>query len=436
MKDTIAKLSMTVLIYLCVVSKLSGFSVAPEVTGNTSADSVVISFETFDTTTLAQPVDMDSLRILQFGPSGDLVDSLGEEDGRVSNPRSGSYEIRLRASDSSGTLGCYNVRVYAYLGGDILGAASHGYFVKQHSWNGLDSIAFNLNAVLDTLNDGYASQHNQANLDTAVSSRSSLDSSDNIGIDWGNLINTSAVQNLSATGIDRVDQLTNPLEVDSSAIARTVWNNSVIPRSGRTVAFDNYGGGAYPCSLSVFSSSDSSALQGVALRLTNSEQTATVAVGLTDQNGLAVFALDSGEYYLWSYKVGISFEILPDTLKQDTMVTYDTIWGSLYDPGDPAIPELCRVYGWVHDLGGQPVTGATVSARLPEDNIRYLDYVVSPYYKSTLTDSLGYWEMDLYSNQLLEPSESKYEFMIYFDNGRIARRRVVVPDQSGWQLSW
>ena len=436
MKHRVGLLFLTASMCLFVLSDLTAFSLAPEVCGNSSADSVLISFETFDTTAHAVPVDVDSLRILQFGPSGDLVDSLGEEDGRVTNPRTGSYEIRLRASDSAGTAGCYNVRVYVSLGADIRGAGSHGYFVKEQNWTGLDSIAFNLKAVLDTLNDGFASQHNQSSLDTTISSRSSLDSADNIGIDWGNMINTSAIQDLSATEIYRVEQVADPIEVDSSAVARAVWDNDVIPRSGRTVAFDNLGSGAYPCSLSVFSSTDSSALQGVALRLTNSEQSATVAVGLTDQNGRAVFALDSGQYFLWSYKVGISFGILPDTLLQDTQVTRDTIWGSAFDPGDPAVPELCRVYGWVHDLAGQPVTGATVSARLPEDNIRYRDYIISPYYKSTATDSLGYWEMDLYSNQLLQPSGSEYEFMIYYDNGRIARRRVTVPDQAGWQLSW
>ena len=55
--------------------------------------------------------------------------------------------------------------------------------------------------------------------------------------------------------------------------------------------------------------------------------------------------------------------------------------------------------------------------------IRYQGTLISPYYRTAQSDSSGYWFMDLFPNVSLTPAGSEYEFMIYYEPGRIARKR-------------
>ncbi|HDS00580.1 MAG TPA: hypothetical protein ENO22_14320 [candidate division Zixibacteria bacterium] len=355
-------------VLLNTASKSYGFDIFPEVVGNGVSDSIILTFETFDTTALPLAADPDSLKILRFGPDGSLVDSLGEDASSLENIRVGSYTVHFRGSDGSGTKGRYLIRVYAYVGDEIRGAASAGYYVKSGNWDDLDSAKLYAKAILDTLQDGFASQTNQANLDVPVSSCGA-------------------------------------------------------------------GSGAYPCSLYVFSSADSSALQGISLRFMNSSQTATEAVGLSNSEGLVVASLDEAIYRVWAYKAGIEFEGLPDSVNMLAPSTVDTIWGSGFDPGQPVSPELCRIYGWVFDLSGYAIAGVTVMARLNESPVSHDGSVISPYYRTASTDSTGYWYLDLIPSDNLEPV-CEYEIVIYHDSGRIARKSVAVPDQASWELDW
>lgn len=340
----------------------------PEVIGNGASDSIVLTFETFDTTALPLAADPDSLKILRFGPDGSLVDSLGEDASNLENSRIGSYEVHFRGSDGSGTKGRYLIRVYAYIGGEVRGAASAGYYVRSGNWDDLDSTKTYARAVLDTLQDGFASQTNQDNLDVPVSSCGA-------------------------------------------------------------------GSGAYPCSLYVFNSADSSALQGISVRFMNSGQTATEALGMSNSEGLVVVSLDESVYRIWAYKAGIEFEGLPDSVNMLAPSTADTIWGSSFDPGQPVSPELCRVYGWVFDLSGYGISGVTVMARLNDSPVRHDGSLISPFYRTASSDSTGYWYLDLIPSGNLDPV-CEYEIVIYYDSGRIARKSVTVPDQASWELDW
>jgi hypothetical protein len=115
--------------------------------------------------------------------------------------------------------------------------------------------------------------------------------------------------------------------------------------------------------------------------------------------------------------------------------TNDTIWGSGFDPGEPVAPNLCRVFGWVFDLSGYGISGVTVMARLNKSSVRYNGSMISPFYRMASTDSSGYWYLDLIPSENLEPA-CEYEIVIYYESGRIARRRVEVPDQASWELGW
>jgi hypothetical protein len=368
---------------------LSAMEIVPEVVGNGSNDSIVLTFETFDTTSLPVLANPDSLKILRFGPSGNLVDSIGEDGANLLNLRTGSYEAHFRGSDNSASKGRYIIRVYAFKGGQIRGACSSGYYVKENNWDGLDSNRISVEAILDTLNAGFGSQMYQANPDTAK-------------------------------------------------IARSVWNDNLVAQGERTVDLSacSGGSGAIPCSLYVFSSADSSALQGVRVRFMNEGQNATEALGLSNSNGLVLASLDTAIYKIWAYKSGVEFSEQPFSLTVAEPAANDTIWGSTFNPGDPVSPELCRTYGWVSDLSGNGISGVTVMARIEKSPIRFMGTVISPYFQATSTDSVGYWQLDLLPNSVMDPSDSEYEFEIYYEPGRIARKKVKIPDQASWELDW
>jgi hypothetical protein len=302
--------SLLVLV-LNMASGLKAFDIYPEVAGNGEADSITLTFETFDTTALPLAANPDSLKILRFGTDGSRLDSLGEDASNVSNIREGSYEIRFRGSDASGSKGRYSVRVYAYIGGQIRGAASGGYYVKEGSWDDLDSTNIYSRAALDTLQDGFASQINQSNLDAPVSSRSTLTEEDNIGINWLDIDNATAAQVFPSTMFGNLVGIVN---VDTGSIARSVWDNDLVGQNSRTVDLSSCGSGsgAYACSLYVFNSADTSALQGITVRFMNASQTATEAVGTSNSEGLVVASLDAAGYRIWAYKAGIEFGSLPD----------------------------------------------------------------------------------------------------------------------------
>ncbi len=423
---------MPAMVGLC---DLRAFDIFPEVVGSGESDSIIVTFETFDTTAIPLPANPDSLKILQFGPEGDVVDSLGEDDSRVVSVRLGSYEVHLGSSDSLSSLGRYSVRVYAYKGGQIRGAVSGGYYVKAENWDGLDSARAEISAVLDTLQDGFASQTNQDRLDTTVSSRSTLTASDNIGINWLDISNATASQFLPST---YWGGLLSMVAVDTAKIARSVWDDNVVAENARSVDLSGCGSGsgAYPCSLYVFNQADSSALQGVVIRIMNGSQTATAAVGVSDPDGLMVASLDASEYCVWAYKAGVEFDDPPDTVAVSSPSVVDTIWGSCFDPGEPVAAQLCRVYGWVFDLSGEGLAGVTVTAKIGKTPIRYMGTLISPYYRTAQSDSSGYWFMDLFPNESLTPNDSEYEFMVYYEPGRIARKKIKVPDLASWELDW
>jgi hypothetical protein len=407
----------------------------PNVSGNGEEDSITLTFETFDTTAIPLLSTPDSLKILRFGPSGDLIDSLGEDDSAVTQIRTGSYVVELQSTDSISGTGRYVVRIYAFMGGEIRGAISGGYYVREGSWDDLDTILDLTRTTLDTLNDGFASQINQSNLDTTMSSRSTLTVTDNIGIDWMNISNATAMQLFPNTFIEGI---LSKVQVDSAKLARSVWDNDIVEQSSRSVDLSSCqaGSGAYPCSLYVYNSADSSAIQGILIRFMNDSETATEALGITDPNGMVVASLDAAQYKIWPYKAGVDFEALPDSLTVSSPASVDTIWGSGFDPGAPAGAQLCRTFGWVYDLSGIGISGVTVTAGITQTPIRYQGTVISPYLKSTTTDSIGYWYLDLLPNESLTPSDSEYEIMIYYESGRIARKRIRLPDLSNWELNW
>ncbi len=172
----------------------------------------------------------------------------------------------------------------------------------------------------------------------------------------------------------------------------------------------------------------------MALVIRNLDQTSLVAVGITDSDGRASFNLDNGSYLAIASAGGYVFGA------HDTIIingpTTDTVFGDQFDPGVPASPGLCRVYGHLYALNGEPETNATITASLPAGIALYNGVLVSPSALTATTDADGYFYIDLIPSDLMEPSGTKYEFTIARSDGVILRQRQEVPNLTEWRLGW
>jgi hypothetical protein len=305
------------------------------------------------------------------------------------------------------------------------------------------------------------------------------DSSLYMRIDWDNVKNQDAGVNLSQTRIayvDTVDSVTQTFSAscDTESIARTTWNNDVIPLSGRRIQYAdslgeeisasvdtsqikdmnennqwgasfvwNYsirtltsgaGSGAYGVVIRCRSSSDSSAVAFAQIQVLDSTESSTLGLLTTDSQGRGYFALDNGIFCVRLYKPGWQF-CVPETLKVDGDED-TTYFAATFDPGTPPQASLCRVYGWVYDINNQAIAGAKIEAGIKTVPLRYQTLLISPYHKTTLTDNEGFWYLDLYPNSSLTPQDTRYVFHLFSSSGTILRLEAEVPDQAGWQLQW
>jgi hypothetical protein len=422
------------LLSLIIGSSVFG-AVAPAVAGNGATDSVYITFASVDTTYYPEVKNLDSIDILRYRPNGSLLDSTSNGAANLLNPTKGFYRAAFRASDGSGTKGIYSFVVRGWRGGKERGAASGTYEVVERAIDELETI---ISAIKDTLDDGFGSRTKIG--DTIHRNASVLTASDNVGVNWADVLNEDALRFFSNTVFYAATIS------DTAAIARSVWSDWVVDRAARKVGYVDTAGvvtsvpsagtGAYACSLYYFDASDSSAIQGVFSRVMNASQSSTCAVGITNSEGLFVASLDAASYRVWSYLSGYSFSPLPESIQLVSPASVDTIWGTYFDPGAPSLPSLCRVYGWVRNLSGDGLSGATVSASVRQSPLRHGSTIVSPYLRSTVCDSAGYWYLDLIPSPDLTPATTSYSFSIYYQTGTIGVKDVAVPDTSAWELIW
>lgn len=394
-----AIIPLSLLLAVICSADIFAMAVSPLIAGNGPADSICVTVVSIDTTLYPEVTNLDSLDILRYGPDGSMVDSTSEDAPNVANISEGFYRAVFRASDSEGTKGAYTVVAKGWLAGKARGIASVAYEVIESGIDEMLATVSSIDARADSIKD--------------------------------------TVDNYLPVGGG---------EADTAAIARSVWDDDLVALSGRRVGFadtagtvmsiPSAGSGAYACSLYYFDTADTSAIQGVASRAMNSTQTATSGFGMSNPDGLVVLSLDAGIYRVWSYKVGYSFSPLPDSVVVSNPAVVDTVWGDFFSPGDPPLPMLCRVFGWVTDLSGAGISGATVAACIEESPLRFGSMIISPYFRSTVTDTGGYWFLDLMPSYDLEPPTTSYTFSVYYQTGAIAVRKARVPDTTAWNLSW
>jgi hypothetical protein len=194
------------------------------------------------------------------------------------------------------------------------------------------------------------------------------------------------------------------------------------------------GSGAYSVSLMAYDSANHQTIGSVNIAVRNLLQSALIASALTDNDGFALFNLDATSYLAIADAPGFVFTAF-DTVNISGAGS-DTLFGYRFDPGAPSSPSLCRVYGYIYDINGLPEAGAAVRALIPSGTVRSGEIVVAPNAVSTVTDSLGYFALDLIPSDSLDPSHTKYEFTISLADGTILRQRVRVPSNSSWRLDW
>lgn len=149
----------------------------------------------------------------------------------------------------------------------------------------------------------------------------------------------------------------------------------------------------------------------------------------SDANGTAVFNLAPG-----SYKVRIRKPFWDFPTSSDLTVpsggTSLTIHATHFSPSAPSGPDLCVVYGFLIDTQNNKVSGATISARLDNDEAFSESQKIADMVIETTSDSEGYFELALIPNSKLSIEDTKYEFTVLKASENYQwRKRGAVPDQ-------
>ncbi len=195
------------------------------------------------------------------------------------------------------------------------------------------------------------------------------------------------------------------------------------------------GPGAVPVWVHCLNEADSTSIQGVRLTVRLADGT-TKHRAISDADGIAGMTLDNTDYDIFATANNFLFDLPAGTLTVDADSLRDTIWGEWFHPGDPGGPSLCRLYGWVHDFSGDVVAGAEVTIRLLGSSIRYDMSTISPYEQTAVSDTVGFWYLDVIPSKNLVPDTTKYELTIRQSSGAIARQHITVPDSAAWLVSW
>lgn len=194
------------------------------------------------------------------------------------------------------------------------------------------------------------------------------------------------------------------------------------------------GTGSYPVTVIAFDSGNAQAVPGTELSVYNSSLDVLLAIGATDNDGGTSFNLDAGSYVVSATAPGYSFDT--DHPLTITGADYDTIFGSRFNPGTPASADLCRVYGYFQGIDGQPIEDVQVTAHIAAGVVRHNSTIISPYRAGALTDTNGYFQLDLIPSDELTPAGTKYNISAVYPAGTVMKKKIIVPDLTEWQLSW
>lgn len=182
-------------------------------------------------------------------------------------------------------------------------------------------------------------------------------------------------------------------------------------------------------------------LAGAIVSVKNSSQTSNL-VGWITQGSPPKFAaglMQSTTYVGVPFLQGYAFiGPFPFTTTAGAAPDTVTLKGFDFDPGTPASPSMCRVFGWVKGPDGLPVDSAEVNLRLKlndESNTVVFDtstgLQVGDLGTKIYTDTAGYWELDRIANVLLWPPNLKYEYSVFKQSViNRTKKNVTVPNEA------
>jgi len=477
------KIVIILLVSLVFTGMTRGYGL---VSNGPARDTLSIPFTPLDSS--GNPVELasgDSIYLAVFYPGGSVAykDSVAHDNSRIKScgwedfvgGRSYVFVERITVLDGNGPVN----GVYSYVltvddnsGADLM-TSTNGYFqvVNAPLESSLDSAAWarhavdSINAVLDSLSKVIDSLESQSQwvLQPVVAGRKiELSNTGYTAVDFDKINGTLDVDEIGVAAIDAnklhdgaltaskfqttfytslIDSMharsdlypkVSIAEIDGGA-ADTVANR-VLEDSLSYRGQIGTGGGLYSFSMILVDSTIGQVVPGVNIALRNLDQSALIALGKTGNNGQAGFNLDTGEYLAAAFSPGYIFDCF-DTLAIPGSLT-DTLCGYRFDPGMPATPSLCRVYGFIYDISGIPEEGVEISAWLPAGVSKAGAGMISPFKIKSTSDEIGYFYIDLIPNCKLTPDTSRYEITVSRSDGTIFRERVAVPDQPSWLMTW
>jgi hypothetical protein len=214
--------------------------------------------------------------------------------------------------------------------------------------------------------------------------------------------------------------------------------------SSITASVDFAGAGSYAMTVyAVDTSGTDAAVSGVNVEV--HDLTGTMMCYLpTNSSGYSRFLVDSGSWviqattrngYVWEY----------DTVTVVAAAKTDTMQGYNINVGSPTATNLCRVYGYVYDISGDSIQGASVKAVLGGRSVRDTCANVTlatGFAVDTVTTSSGYWCLDLIKSKCLLPATgvsttTYYNLTITYPDGTIILdRKINVPDSTSYRVTW
>lgn len=403
-----------ILINVAPICFASGFGIVNNSSSSVSPEDS-ICFPFFNLDSLGRNVGgLDTTKIIVFNPGGDSVfcESVAGISGRIkisvdNGDTSYRWIAQVSEIDGDGQIGQYIVKITAksdQTGGWLKTPQVASFQLVSREFD--DALVSTTDSLKKALDSMYIANGRLKNI------LDSLQSQDN----WV----------MGKTDSSLIDISSNITYADS--IANRVLEDS-IHYWGR-----GSGMGLYTYRLYALDSSLDHVIPGVNIEIRNISQTGLMAMGSTTASGYCNFKLSSDSFIINAFAPGYIFEGL-DTIIIGGAVT-DSIFGFHFDPGNPSLPDLCRMYGFLYDITGNPESSATITACLPAGMARLDGTIISPFKRSTVSDSAGYFYLDLIPNSDLTPDTCKYEISITRSDGTILRERVTVPDMPGWELSW
>ena len=190
------------------------------------------------------------------------------------------------------------------------------------------------------------------------------------------------------------------------------------------------GGGSEAETLIVLSTGDSTLIQSARVMVRTIDQSTIKVDGLlTDVNGKLILELDPDSFFV--AVTHNNYTQIQDTIVVPSGGDTDSLFMTIFDPGSPSSADLCRVYGYLYDGEGGTYKNAVVQAQIP-DNFWpiYHDNKAINANVSTKSDSVGYWQLDLWVNSTLSDTTSRWYVTGSVRGTELFYEKINVPDST------